>query len=114
LRVRFRNLSSQPIDRVVFRAPYLSGGFDFVDGGSFAPGVLIRSDFQYVFGQRAVGRLNRELPVATPVDYLSSDEDPSNCMTVSAHFADGTMWQNPDAGPTEPPLPTAPPTLPPQ
>ncbi|HVA28228.1 MAG TPA: hypothetical protein VNF68_08615 [Candidatus Baltobacteraceae bacterium] len=113
LRVRFRNLSTQTIDRVVLRAAYLSGGIDFTDGGSFAPNVLIKSDYQYVFGQRAAGRLYEDLPVATPVDYFSSDEDPSNCVTVSARYHDGTTWQNPDVGATQPPLPTAPPTLPP-
>ena len=115
LDVRFRNLASKPIDRVVFRAHYLSGGVDFVDGGNFSPNTLIANrGTQRVLGQAVVGSLSRwDLPVTTPVDYFDFDDDPNNCVTVSAHFSDGTTWQNPDVGPSEPPMPTAPPTLPP-
>lgn len=113
LAVRFRNLSAQTIDRVVFRAPYLGGGIDFVYNGSFAPEVLISSD-THVFGTDFPGgRLMRNLPVETPADYSSPGDDPSNCITVTVHYVGGETWQNPSAGPTEPPLPTAPPTLPP-
>ena len=77
LRVRFRNLSDRPIDRVVFSAAYLSGGFDII----------------------------RDLPIETPTSFISLDE-PSGCTTVSARYGDGTMWESPVAGPTEPPLPT--------
>lgn len=113
LAVRFRNLSTRTIDQVVFRVPYLSGGFDFIDGGSFAPGVLISSD-QYFEGAHIVGRkLMRDLPANLPGAYQTLNYNPENCITVSAHFSDGSSWQNPNVGPTEPPAPTAPPTLPP-
>lgn len=113
LRVRFRNLSSHVVDKVVFRAAYLSGGVDFTYGGRFAPGALMSSD-QHVLGTRIPGgHLMEDLPVSSPVSYDSFDDDPSNCATVSAHYEDGTVWQNPSMGPTQPPLPTASPTLPP-
>ena len=111
--VRFRNLAPQALEQVVFRAPYLSGGFDFIDGGTFSPGVLISSD-RYVNGVRLLGRkLTRDLPADLPGEYATFTDKPENCETVSARFADGSVWQNPSAGPTEPPMPTPPPTLPP-
>jgi hypothetical protein len=114
LGIRFRNLSSQTIDRIVFRVWYLSGGFDFIDGGSFAPHTLISSpELRRMLGQVVQGRLVRDLPATTPADYYDLSDNPSNCIAVSAHYVDGSSWQNPDVGPTEPPLPTAPPTLPP-
>ncbi|MGZ6246779.1 MAG: hypothetical protein ACXWNM_13510 [Vulcanimicrobiaceae bacterium] len=113
LMVRFRNLSSHVIDRVIFRAKYLSSGVDFIYGGHFSPGALVSSD-QRVFGTRIPGgHLMEELPVSTPVSYASFDDDPGNCGAVSARYEDGTEWQNPSVGATPPPLPTAPPTLPP-
>jgi hypothetical protein len=115
LGVRFRNLSSEPIDQIVFRVWYLSGGVDFIEGGIFSPGTLISSPaIQHpILGPPAVlGHLSRlDLPVTTPVDFIDTDDDPNNCATVRVHFVDGTVWQNPGIGPTEPPLPTAPPTL---
>lgn len=111
LEVRFRNLAATTIDRVVFRGAYLSGGFDFTFGGSFAPGVLISSNGHH-FGAPLLERLTRILPDVT-FDYDSLSDSPSNCTTISAHFVDGSEWHNPVAGPTEPPMPTAPPTLPP-
>ena len=112
LEVRFRNLAATTIDRVVFRGAYMSGGFDFTFGGSFAPGVLISSNGHYV-GAPLLGRLTRILPVDVPFDYDTLSDAPSNCTTISVHFVDGSEWHNPVAGPTEPPMPTAPPTLPP-
>jgi hypothetical protein len=38
--------------------------------------------------------------------YFSLD-DPRDCAVVSAHFADGSAWQNPSIGATPGPLPTA-------
>jgi hypothetical protein len=102
LSVRFRNLSDKPIDRIVFRAAYGAGGFDFIFGGVFSPNVLVSSD-QYVLGEKT-GKLFRDLPVDTPVDYVSLDE-PANCTTVSVRYIGGRLWQNPMVGPTEPPLP---------
>ena len=113
LMVRFENLSSRTIDQVVFRAAYLSGGIDFTYGGHFAPNALVSSD-EYVLGNHIPGgHLMENLPVSTPVSYVSLDDRPNNCTAVSAKYDDGTVWQNPNAGPTQPPLPTAPPTLPP-
>lgn len=114
LGVRFLNLSSVTIDRVVFRASYLDGGVDFVDAGRFSPHALISVPAtRNYFGQRVVGQLISDLPATTTFDYYDLDDDPRNCTTVSAHFVDGSVWQNPDVGPTTPPMPTAPPTLPP-
>ena len=112
LGVRFLNLSSVTIDRVVFRASYLNGGIDFVDAGRFSPHTLISVPAtRNYLGQPTIGQLIRDLPATTSFDYYDLDDDPRNCATVRVHFADGTVWQNPDIGPTEPPLPTAPPTL---
>jgi hypothetical protein len=102
--VRFRNLSTRPIDRVVFRAWYGSGGFDFIDGGAFAPGVL-QTSTHYFLGLPTTNLGRVDLPIATPEEYASLDS-PNNCATVSAHFVDGTTWQNPTTGATEPPVPT--------
>lgn len=114
LGIRFRNLSSEDIDRVVFRAHILTGGIDFIDAGRFSPHTLISVPASRIYlGQRVTGQLIRDLPATMPFDYYDLDDDPANCVTVSAHFVDGTTWQNPDVGPTEPPMPTAPPTLPP-
>lgn len=113
LKVRFRNLSPRTIDKVIFRAAYLKSGVDFTYGGHFAPNALVSSD-EYVFGTRIPGgHLMEDMPAGTSVSFASLDDDPSNCATVSARYEDGTIWQNPDIGVTPPPLPTAPPTLPP-
>lgn len=113
LKVRFRNLSTRMIDRVIFRAAYLRSGVDFTYGGHFSPNELISSD-EYVFGTRIPGgHLMEDMPVGTSISFASLDDDPGNCMTVSAHYEDGETWQNPNVGQTPPPLPTAPPTLPP-
>ena len=45
--------------------------------------------------------LFRDLPIETPTSFISLDE-PSGCTTVSARYGDGTMWESPVAGPTEP------------
>ncbi len=103
LYVRFRNLASTPIARVVFRVPYASGGVDFVDTGAFAPGVFISSDRRPDIPARKLSR--DDLPLTMPWA-LTSLDDPQNCTTVNVQFSDGTMWQNPTVGPTEPPIPT--------
>jgi hypothetical protein len=107
---RFRNLAATPLNQVVFRVPYGSGGFDFIDGGTFSPGVLI-SSAMYVAGQETTKLFRIDIPVQAIYQYLSLDEA-SNCTVVSARYADGTQWQNPYVGPTEPPLPTPIPTPP--
>ncbi len=108
--VRFRNLAATPLNQVVFRVPYGSGGFDFIEGGTFSPGVLISSAI-YVAGQKTTKLFRIDIPVQAIYAYLSLDEA-RNCTTVSARYADGTQWQNPYVGPTEPPLPTPIPTPP--
>jgi hypothetical protein len=57
-----------------------------------------------------------EVDVAGPPDrdlrdlreqaYVSLD-DPRDCAVVSAHFTDGSAWQNPSIGATPGPVPTA-------
>lgn len=103
LYVRFRNLAQTPITRVVFRVPYASGGIDFDDGGVFAPGVLIKSARSS--GDNRPKLYRDDLPLTLPFAVTSLDEA-QNCTTVNVQFADGTTWQNPTVGPTEPPLPT--------
>jgi hypothetical protein len=102
LYVRFRNLSTTAITRVTFRVPYASGGIDFVDGGLFAPGVLIKSDKR---ADEVMRKLSRDDLPLFPWAITSLDEA-QNCTTVNVQFADGTTWQNPTVGPTQPPLPT--------
>lgn len=92
--VRFRNLSSQVIDRIRFRAFYGMGGIDFDKTGSFAPGVLIDT------GDMS----RRDLPPHAYSEYVTLDA-PSSCTAVEAHYTGGTSWTNPSVGPTEPPFP---------
>ncbi|MGD1067823.1 MAG: hypothetical protein ABR975_13530 [Vulcanimicrobiaceae bacterium] len=108
LLVRFRNLAEQPLDRVVFRVAYENGGgMDFAMTGRFEPHVLTNSaqpwhkKYWYFAAERAVS-----IPEWTGI---ATFDDPHNCTTVSVRYVDGTVWQNPDVGPTEPPVPTAPP-----
>jgi hypothetical protein len=95
--------TSMPITRVVFRVPYASGGIDFTDGGIFEPGVLIKSDKR---PDEVMRKLSvDDLPIL-PWPVTSLDEA-QNCTTVNVQYADGTTWQNPTAGPTQPPFPTS-------
>lgn len=103
LYVRFRNLSQISITRVVFRVPYASSAVDFVEGGTFAPGVFVASDRRPDIEPRKLSR--DDLPMTLPW-LLTSLDEPQNCTTVNVQYADGTTWQNPTAGPTTPPLPS--------
>lgn len=102
LYVRFRNLASTSITRVVFRVPYASSGIDFVDGGTFSPGVLVKSDKRPDLEMRKLSRDDLpRLPWA-----ITSLDEAQNCMTVTVQFSDGTSWQNPTIDPMPAPLPT--------
>lgn len=111
LYVRFRNLAQMAITQVVFRVPYGAGGIDFVEVGTFAPGVLVKSDR---FDGLPRPKLHRDdLPITLPWPVTSLDEA-DNCTTVNVQFADGTTWQNPTIGLTPAPLPTVTPSTKPQ
>jgi hypothetical protein len=87
LEVRFKNVSSKVIDQITFRAFDGSGGVDFVKQGSYSPGVFVLTS---AYRQR--------LPDAgAPYESL---ELADSCAAISATYADGTVWQAPDAGPT--------------
>lgn len=107
MNIRFRNLSSKTITRIVFRGLYADGGVDFIFGGTFAPGILISSN---QWGSAIVGKVSRlfrsDLGGNLPPDYNEIDDSPMNCAAVSAQYADGTVWQNPVL-PQAVPLPTA-------
>ena len=92
--VRFRNLSSQKIDRITFRAYFGEAGLDFVLQGAFSPGVVVR----------AGDMTRRELPPNAYQEYVTL-ETPTSCVAVSAHYADGTLWENPSVPAAEPPFP---------
>lgn len=92
--IRFRNLSPRTIDRITFRVFFGEAGLDFVNHGSFAPGATVR----------AGDMTRKDLPPNTYQEYTTL-ERPETCLAVNAQFADGTLWQNPNAGPTEPPFP---------
>lgn len=92
--VYFRNLSSQAIKHITFRAFFGSAGMDFQEDGTFSPNVLVNT-----------GDMTRyDLPANAFREYLDLDS-PLSCTTVGATYADGTIWQNPSVGPTEPPFP---------
>jgi len=91
----FRNVSARAADRVVIRARYGNSGIDFVDEGTFAPGALIKHT------------LKKPLSDDLREHVYYSLDDPRDCLVVSAHFADGSAWQNPSIGATPGPVPTA-------
>ena len=92
--VYFRNLSQKAIVHITFRAFFGSAGMDFQQNGTFSPNVLVNT-----------GDMTRyDLPANVVKDYLDLDS-PLSCATVSATYLGGSVWQNPDIGPTEPPFP---------
>lgn len=95
--VRFRNLSSQTIDRIRFRAFYGNGGIDFVKAGEFAPRILVDTN----------DMSRSDLPPNAYSEYVTLDA-PSSCAVVEAHFRGAGSWTNPTVGPTEPPFPNTP------
>ena len=95
LEVVFRNASTQVADRFVIRASYGKSGIDFVDEGTFAPGALVKH------------LLKKPLSDELEDQAYTSLDDPRDCVAVSAHFADGSTWQNPSVSATPGPLPTA-------
>jgi hypothetical protein len=92
LDVVFNNTSSRVADRLVIRATYGKSAVDFVDEGTFAPGALVKHGLRKP--------ITDDLRSHT---YFGLD-DPHDCAVVSAHFADGSTWQNPsmDATPAPP------------
>jgi Haemolysin-type calcium binding protein related domain len=65
LRVQFANAGNQPITRVVFA---LNNGKTVVDAGTFAPGVMIKHEFDL------------------------APTNAGSCHVESVTFADGTQW----------------------
>jgi hypothetical protein len=92
--VYFRNLSQKTIAHITFRAFFGSSGMDFQENGTFSPNTLVNT-----------GDMTRyDLPANVFKDYLDLDS-PLSCATVNATYSGGSVWQNPDVGPTEPPFP---------
>jgi hypothetical protein len=93
LYVKFHNVSAATFDRVIVRVPYSGSSVDFVDQGSYAPGVTVTHTLK-----------------GTPDSVFRSRMyfmgEPDACDIVSVHFADNTTWQNPDVDASMPPLPT--------
>lgn len=94
LSVRYTNVAQHSAKRITFRVPYKSGGLDFVDAGTFSPGVLIKHNLK--------ATLPEELK---PVAYVPFP-DPALCQIVNVKYDDGSVWQNPSLGATPPPLPS--------
>ena len=92
--VRFRNLSSRPIDTITFRGLFGAAGIDVVKHGIFTPGTFVNSG----------DIVRHELPANVYQEYETLDS-PASCVAVSAHYVDGTVWQNPSVSPEEPPFP---------
>lgn len=92
--VRFRNLSPRPIDSITFRGLFGDAGIDVVKHGIFTPGAFVNSG----------DMIRHELPANVYQEYETLDS-PASCVAVSAHYVDGTLWQNPSVSPTEPPFP---------
>lgn len=92
--VTFRNVWTRPADRIVVRAPFGTSAIDFVDQGTFAPDTVVK----HMLKKPVQDELRDQ-------SYISLD-DPRDCAIVSAHFADGSTWQNPAIGATPAPLPT--------
>jgi hypothetical protein len=93
--VSFRNVSTHVADRVVVRARYGKSGIDFVDQGTFAPGAPIK----HYLKKPPSDDLRDQA-------YYSLD-DPRECAVVSAHFVDGSTWQNTSLDASPGPVPTA-------
>ncbi|HMC47607.1 MAG TPA: hypothetical protein VKJ77_19975 [Caballeronia sp.] len=94
LDVTFRSVGSRAADRIVVRTAYGKGAIDFVDEGTFAPDTVFKH------------RLTKPLTDETRgISYWSLD-DPRDCAVVSAHFTDGSTWQNPSIEAAPGPLPT--------
>jgi hypothetical protein len=92
--VRFRNLSPRPIDSITFRGLFGEAGIDVVKQGMFSTGAFVNSG----------DMIRRDLPANAYQEYESLDS-PTSCVAVSAHYVDGSVWQNPSVSPTEPPFP---------
>ncbi len=93
--VAFSNVSTRVADRVVVRARYGKSGIDFVDEGTFAPGAVIKHTLKKPLSEDLRDQM-----------YFSLD-DPRDCAVVTAHFADGSAWQNPSIDAVPGPVPTA-------
>jgi hypothetical protein len=92
--VRFRNLSPRPIDSITFRGLFGEAGIDVVKQGMFSTGTFVNTG----------DMIRRDLPANAYQEYESLDS-PTSCVAVSAHYVDGSVWQNPSVSPTEPPFP---------
>lgn len=118
LAVRFRNESSQALRSIVWRAKYGSGSLDFIDDGTFSPGVQIdnyplfevgRTQFNWAGALGDTVALLVGVPANSPLETtkivlptLIGTEDPENCTIVRTISESGTLWLNP-AIPQQPP-----------
>lgn len=95
IKIRFRNDDpARTAARIVFRAAYESGGLDFTDNGSFAPGAIVTHT------------LRRSLPPQLDGVLYNDISDPRLCSVVSVQYADGSTWTNDRVPATPPALPT--------
>jgi hypothetical protein len=96
LDVSFRNTTPRVADRLVIRAAYGKSAVDFIDEGTFAPDALVK----HWLRKPTTDELR-------PHAYYGLD-DPRDCAVVSAHFTDGSTWQNPSLDATPAPIAAVP------
>ena len=111
LAVRFENDSPSALTSIVWRAKYANGYVDFIDDGTFSPGVRIDN---YVLSEQGTSRVNWggvaatlmaiafHAPSASSTARITSTtlppyagtEQPENCSIVRTNAETGEMWNN--------------------
>lgn len=110
--VRFQNDSPQALNSIVWRANFGRTPVDFIDDGTFSPGVRIDNGLLFERGHsrfnwtgaiidailigggngRAANQPLTKVDLTLPP--FRGSEDPENCSIVRATFASGEIWKN--------------------